>query len=74
VRAKELSASTSSPLPFIVLRAWAVSDGRAAIGLTLSIGARSTFEESRVLSYAITPFAELQVLLEIAVKLWLLDS
>jgi hypothetical protein len=72
VRAKELSASTSSPLPFIVLRAWAVSEGRAAEQAAHAALAAVRLSENREFFH--TPFADLQALLEIAIKPWVLNT
>lgn len=70
VRARELSASTASPLPFVVLRAWAVSDGRAAEQAAHSALAAVRLSENREFFH--TPFADLQTHLEDAVAPWLL--
>lgn len=72
VRAKELSASTSAPSPFVVLRAWAVTEGRlaeqaahAALGAVRLSTNREFFH---------TPYVELQALLEGAIQPWVLDA
>ncbi|MBK3780423.1 GIY-YIG nuclease family protein [Paraburkholderia aspalathi] len=72
VRAKELSASTSAPSPFVVLRAWAVADGRAAE--QAAHAALSAVRLSTNREFFHTPYAELQTLLDAAVQPWVLEA
>lgn len=72
VRAKELSASTSAPMPFVVLRAWAVTEGRAAEQAAhVALGA---VRLSSTREFFQTPYTELQSLLEAAIQPWVLTA
>ncbi|RQR65387.1 GIY-YIG nuclease family protein [Burkholderia sp. Bp9125] len=71
-RAKELSGSTSAPSPFVVLRAWVVSDGRLAEQAAHE--ALSTVRLSSNREFFHTPYAELQTILEAAIGPWLLTA
>jgi hypothetical protein len=72
VRAKELSASTSSPSPFVVLRAWAVSEGRLAE--QAAHDALSAVRLSSNREFFHTPYAELQARLDAAIQPWVLNA
>lgn len=71
-RAKELSASTSAPSPFVVLRAWAVSEGRLAEQAAHEALGAVRLSANREFFH--TPYAELQALLESAILPWVLDT
>lgn len=70
VRAKELSAVTSAPLPFIVLQAWAVSDGHAAEKGAHAALVAVRLSENR--EFFNLPYAELRAQVEKAVQPWVL--
>ncbi|WP_423600911.1 GIY-YIG nuclease family protein [Roseateles sp. MS654] len=70
VRAKELSAVTSAPLPFLVVHAWAVSDGHAAERSAHEALAAVRLAENREFFHL--PYAELRALVDGAVRTWAL--
>lgn len=70
VRAKELSAATSAPLPFMVLHAWTVSDGQAAEKCAHAALAAVRLSENREFFYL--SYIELRAQVAEAVKPWVL--
>lgn len=68
VRAKELSAVTSAPLPFMVLQAWAVSDGHAAEKSAHAALAGVRLADNR--EFFNLPYAELRAIVGGAVSAW----
>lgn len=68
VRAKELSAVTSAPLPFLVLHAWSVSDGHAAEKSAHAALATVRLAENR--EFFNLPYAELRDLVGRAISAW----
>ena len=70
VRAKELSATTSSPLPFMVVHAWAVSDGLAAERCAHAALSQVRLSESR--EFFLLGYEELRDHVATAVRPWIL--
>lgn len=70
VRARELSAVTSAPLPFMVVHAWAVSNGHAAEKCAHAALAAVRLSENR--EFFNLPYAELRAQVDEAVKQWVI--
>jgi hypothetical protein len=70
-RARELSSATASPVHFLVVQAWAVSDGRAAERAAHDLLNEHRLNDSREFFQA--SYSELRQGIEVAAKPWLLD-
>jgi len=71
-RAKELSAATASPLPFMVLHAWAVSDGHAAERSAHAALAEIRLSGNR--EFFLLAYEALRDKVHAAVTAWILNS
>ena len=71
LRARELSSATASPVHFLVVQAWAVSDGRAAERAAHNLLAAHRLNGNREFFQA--TYSELRAGIEVAAKPWLLD-
>ncbi len=68
LRARELSAATAAPLPFMVLHAWAVSDGLAAERSAHRALGSVRISESR--EFFQLAYEELRAIVDLAVSEW----
>lgn len=72
IRARELSSTTATPSPFEVVRAWPVTEGRAAE--RAAHVALSAVRHSATREFFQTAFSNLQFVVETAIRPWLLQT